>query len=92
MSSHLYKDSQILNWKNFENGLVKIQDGKESLLSDQEATAVKSFTKHVYAETEKAGADYAEQPLLAKKRTSRERPKSELYPRLKKCKIFKICS
>ena len=66
--SKLFLNLPIVNWKNFEKGLVKIQDGKESLLSDQEAMAVKSFTKHVYAETENAGADYAEQLLLAKMR------------------------
>ena len=43
--SHLKVDSSIINNPDFENGIIKIQSGKEADLTDSEITAVKIFKK-----------------------------------------------
>ena len=43
MASHLGKDSDIVHNKNFENGIVKIQDGEENKLNANEKESVKIF-------------------------------------------------
>ena len=45
MLSHLKVDSSIINNPHFENGIIKIQSGKEADLTDSEITAVKIFKK-----------------------------------------------
>jgi len=42
---HLHTDSDIINNPDFESGIIKIQSGREHLLSPQEVDAVKIFKK-----------------------------------------------
>ena len=56
---------------------------------------IPGYCETCYCQPATAKHAYHENKLnlqLAQFTTSRERPKSALYPRLKKCKIFKICS
>jgi hypothetical protein len=43
--SHLKSDSAIVNNPDFENGIIKIQSGKEAELTDAEVTAIQIFKK-----------------------------------------------
>jgi hypothetical protein len=62
---HLKKDSDIIENKDFENGIVKIQEHEELNLTQAEKNAVKIFLKPVAASfTPPANGD-AEQPATA---------------------------
>jgi len=46
---HLSENAAIVNNRHFENGVVKLQSGKESLLTNAEKAAIKMFLKPVPA-------------------------------------------